>query len=344
MIVLSGGTGTPKLLVGLKRAFEKERERKREEEGRGGSREGEWEGLKIIVNTAEDVWVSGNLVCPDLDSVLYALAGEIDREKWWGVQDDSFCTHTALRRLGCGLGSGLGSGLGRGLGRECEESLKIGDKDRATHIFRSELLRSGKSLTEATALLARQFGIPEWIKILPMTDAPASVSTRILTPAGELHFQEFWVARRGEPEVLDVYFDGVEEVRASEEVVCALASGSEEKVLIGPSNPITSVGPILSLRGVREMLRRKKVVAVSPILGSEPVSGPAAKFMRAKGFEVSACGVFKCYEDFLDALVVEKGDKEAECQVGGGKILKTEILIKNDAESERLAKFLREDV
>jgi LPPG:FO 2-phospho-L-lactate transferase len=149
MIILSGGTGTPKLLVGLKHVFKEEE-------------------LKIIVNTAEDVWVSGNLVCPDIDSVIYALAGVIDKDKWWGIGDDSFYTHTVLSRF------------------DYEEPMMIGDKDRATHIIRSELLRRGKSLTEATSLLAKKFGIAA--KILPMTDEPASVSTKILTPEGELHF------------------------------------------------------------------------------------------------------------------------------------------------------------
>jgi len=301
MIILSGGTGTPKLLVGLKQAFKEEE-------------------LKIIVNTAEDIWVSGNLVCPDIDSVIYALAGLIDKDKWWGIRDDSFYTHTALKRLNFG------------------EPLMIGDEDRATHVTRSELLRQGKSLAEATSLLARRFGIAA--KILPMTDEPASVSTKILTPEGELHFQDFWVSKRGVPEVLDVYFDGIENVKSSEEVMNVLSSRSEEVVLIGPSNPITSIGPILSLRGVKEMLKKKKVVAISPIVGNKPISGPAGKLMRAKGFEVSSYGVFKCYEDFLDVLVIDKGD---ECKVDKEvEVVKTDIIIRNDEDSEKLAMFLKE--
>ncbi len=302
MIILSGGTGTPKLLVGLKHVFKEEE-------------------LKIIVNTAEDVWVSGNLVCPDIDSVIYALAGLIDKEKWWGIRDDSFYTHTALKKL------------------NHEEPMMIGDRDRVTHIIRSELLKQGKSLTEATSLLARDFGIPAKIKILPMTDAPASVSTRILTPEGELHFQEFWIAKRGELEVLDVSFEGIEEVKPSEEVMNVLSSEHEGVVTIGPSNPITSIGPILSLRGIRELLKRKKVVAISPIVGNKPISGPAGKFMRAKGFEVSPYGVFKCYEDFLDVLVIDKKD---ECRVDKEvKVVKTDIMIKHDEDSEKLAMLLR---
>jgi len=304
MIILSGGTGTPKLLVGLKRVFKEEE-------------------LKIIVNTAEDVWISGNLVCPDIDSVSYALAGVIDEEKWWGIGEDSFYTHTALKKL------------------NHEEPMMIGDRDRATHIIRSELLRNGKSLTEATSLLARKFGITAKIKILPMSDETGIVSTKILTPEGELHFQDFWVSKKGEPEVLDVYFDGIETAKPSEKVLNMLESESEEVVLIGPSNPITSIGPILSLRGIRQMLKRKKVVAISPIIGNKPVSGPAGKLMQAKGFEISPYGIFKCYEDFLDVLVINEGD-EGLVEDKEMDVLKTDIMIKNAESSEKLAMLLKE--
>jgi len=218
----------------------------------------------------------------------------------------------------------------------------IGDKDRATHIIRSELLRQGKSLTEATAVLARNFGIPARIKILPMTDEPAKVHTKIHTPEGELHFQEFWVARKGEPDVLDVSFDGIEEVKPAEAVIEALEKESDALVLIGPSNPITSIGPILSLRGVKERLKWKIVMAISPIVGTRAVSGPAGKFMRAKGFEVSPYGVYTCYKDFLDTLVIDPNDQFPADT--GVDVLKTDILLKKDRDSKRLALFLKKYV
>lgn len=140
----------------------------------------------------------------------------------------------------------------------------------------------------------------------------------------------------GEPEVSDVYFDGIEEAKPSEDVMNAFMS--EEVVLIGPSNPITSIGPILSLRGIREILKRKRVVAISPIVGTEPISGPAGKFMHAKGFEVSPYGVYKCYDDFLDLLVIDASDKRPK-EVD---VLKTDIIIKNAADSEVLAKVLQD--
>ncbi len=300
MIVLSGGTGTPKLLVGLKQVF------------------GEAQ-LRVIVNTAEDMVVSGNLVCPDVDSVIYTLAGVIDKDRWWGIADDSFYTYTALKGLGH------------------EERMMIGDRDRATHILRTELLNRGMSLTEATAELATKFGITA--EILPMTED--AVSTVIITPAGKLHFQEFWIAHKGEPEVLDVQFEGIESAKPTEAVINALMQ--ERVVLIGPSNPITSIGPILSLAGVRDLLKRKKVVAISPIVGDKPVSGPAGKFMQAKGFEVSASGVYNCYKDFLDVLVIDKSDRceiEAEAKAKGVEVLKTDIIIRNDEDSRQLGLFL----
>ncbi len=307
MIILSGGTGTPKLLRGLKHVFKEEE-------------------LNIIVNTAEDVWISGNLVCPDIDSVLYALAGVIDKNTWWGVKDDSFHTYNTLKQLNHG------------------EPMMIGDKDRATHIIRSELLREGKSLTEATAVLARTFGIHDKIRILPMTDEPAAISTKVLTSEGELHFQEFWVAQKGEPDVFDLSFEGIEKAKPSEAVVEVLEKESDALVLIGPSNPITSIGPILSLNGIKKLLKWKIVVAISPIIGTEAVSGPAGKFMRAKGFEVSPYGVLKYYEDFLDVLIIDKSDK---CPVDPNAmvdVLKTDIMIKKERDSKKLALFLRKNI
>ena len=297
VIFLSGGTGTPKLLIGMKEVF------------------GE-ESLKVVVNTAEDVWVSGNLICPDIDAVIYALAEVIDERKWWGIRNDTFNTHFALKRLGH------------------DEKMRIGDFDRATHILRSELLRSGSTLTEATAVLARRFGVSA--EIIPMTDEPAAVRTIIETDDGDMHFQEFWVSRGGSPNVRGVRFDGIEDVRPSERFEELLRT--EEVVIIGPSNPITSIGPILRLRGIRDKLRAKKVIAVSPIIGDSPVSGPAAKFMRACGFSVSAEGVLKCYEDFLDALVVDLHDNVNHPKVS---VFNADILMKDKKDSVALANVLK---
>jgi LPPG:FO 2-phospho-L-lactate transferase len=297
IVVLSGGTGTPKLLRGMKEVVD---------------------DLAIIVNTAEDIWISGNKICPDIDSVIYALADIIDDEKWWGIKGDSFKTHEQLKRLGF------------------DEFMMIGDLDRATHIFRSELLRRGCSLTEATRMLKNAFGIKA--EILPMCEE--DVATIIVTPQGEMHFQEFWVKYKGMPEVLDIYFKGIENAKATQDVARALDEC--DGVIIGPSNPITSIMPILLVDSVKERLKRKKVVAVSPIIGGKPVSGPAGKFMRAKGYEVSPLGVADVYADFLDVLVVDSSDSNLVGKYKGIKIVATDTIMRNKNDAKRLSEFLLE--
>ncbi len=265
MIVLSGGTGTPKLIRGIRRAIPDE-------------------GITVIVNTAEDIIVSGNLVSPDLDTVLYLFSGKLDAEKWWGIKNDTFQTYNTLKKIGV------------------NEKLMIGDVDRATHVFRSELMRGGASLTEAIMQLSSIMGIKA--RILPMCNE--RVDTMILTKNDLMHFQDFWVGKRGEPEVLDVKLTGIGKAKPTKDVLAALQS--EENVIIGPSNPITSIGPILALKGMRKILSKKKVIAVSPIIGNSPVSGPAGKLMAACGFSVSSSGVAECYGDILDMLVIDDRD------------------------------------
>lgn len=289
MLVLSGGTGTPKLLQGLK----------------------EVANFWVVVNTAEDVWVSGNKICPDIDSVIYALAEVIDDEKWWGIKGDTFITHERLKALGL------------------DEGMMIGDLDRATHILRSEVLRAGKSLCDATKAVADAYGVKH--EIFPMCEE--EVSTIVVTDEGEMHFQEFWVVRKGEPEVKDVYFKGIEKAKIPEEVKKGLKK--EDEVLIGPSNPVTSIMPILSVENFRKRLRDKKVLAISPIIGKAPVSGPAGKLMRAKGYEVSPRGVAEIYADFLDLLIVDKADEGVV-----EKSVATNTIMKSKEDAVKLAEFV----
>lgn len=294
MIILSGGTGTPKLLNGLKRIISQE-------------------DITTIVNTAEDRWISGNLVCPDIDTVLYTFADLIDDSRWWGIRNDTFYTHEILKRLGY------------------KELMMLGDQDRATHILRSELIRDGLTLTQSTDKLISSFGIKA--KILPMSDDP--VATMLLTPEGEMHFQDFWITHKGNPEVLNVRFDGLDKAEPTPEVMNALKS--EDAVIIGPSNPITSIGPILELKGIRSMLQKKRVIAISPIVGDKPVSGPAGKLMAAMGYEVSSAGVAQCYADFLDVLVVDQRD---DCVLPDVGVVKTDTMMATVERSEALARFI----
>ena len=290
---LSGGTGTPKLLDGL------------DETNLDRS------DVSVVVNTGDDIEISGNIVCPDIDTVLYTLGDRIDRDKWWGVRDDTHETHERLTEDGAyveRVGSPRRLGEGRAFSGE-GEFMRIGDEDRATHILRTSALDSGKTLTEATAGLCSRMGIEA--RVLPVSDDP--VATYIETPDGPEHFQVWWVAHGGEPEVRDVDFRGVHDAQPTDAVLDAL----ESPVVIGPSNPVTSLGPMLAVEGVREALRETDVVAVSPFVDGEIVSGPAAKLMRAVGLPASSRGVYEAYSDFLDVLVVDDTSniEDVDCDV-----------------------------
>ncbi|MCX8206579.1 MAG: 2-phospho-L-lactate transferase [Methanothrix sp.] len=288
MLILSGGTGTPKLLRGLVRVADPEE-------------------ITVVVNTAEDLWVSGNLVSPDLDTVLYTLAGLIDEERWWGIRGDSFITNARLREMGV------------------RERLAIGDADRAFHILRSDVIRSGGTLSDATEVMRKALGLRS--RVFPMSDE--SVSTIIATPLGEMHFQEFWVERRGEPEVLGVRLDGIDDARPSRGFLDALRR--ENTVIIGPSNPVTSIGPILSLKGVRDAMADKIKVAVSPLDGDRPFSGPAARFMRAVGVKPNDEGVISILGE-VDHFIVSRSSRYP------GRCIRTDTRMDSIEGSTRLAK------
>ncbi|MEM3164950.1 MAG: 2-phospho-L-lactate transferase [Halobacteria archaeon] len=296
VLVLSGGTGTPKLLLGLRRLIPEK-------------------NVTVIANVGEDLWISGNLVSPDIDSILYLLSGQIDARRMWGVKRDTFATHRRLAALGW------------------REPLALGDLDRATHIARSEGLRSGLTLTQATAALARKMGVKA--RVLPATNGP--VATLIRTPAGEVHFQEFWVARGGRPRVLGVRYATGHGSRPTPEVLRALRA--HDTLLIGPSNPATSIGPILAVLG--RHARRKRVVAVSPIVGNRPVSGPAGKLLRGMGYPVSPRGLLRFYGDRLgvppEALLVDPGDADP-----GAGLHPAPLLMKSPSQAARLARRVLE--
>jgi LPPG:FO 2-phospho-L-lactate transferase len=265
MLLLSGGTGTPKLLNGLRKLIPDK-------------------DITVVVNTAEDLWISGNLVCPDIDTVIYLFAGLLDTDRWWGIEQDTYHTHKALINAGN------------------NEILRLGDRDRATHIMRSEFIRQGASLTEAVDRTARMLGVKA--RILPMCNEP--VSSMIVTNEGTMHFQEFWVTKGGKPEVFGIEYSGTQTAIVPEPLRKAI--DHEKNIIIGPSNPITSIDPILAVGGMRELLRSKHVIAISPIIGHEPVSGPAGKMMSACGYEVSSTGVAQYYNDLLDVFIIDERD------------------------------------
>ncbi len=260
--VFSGGTGTPKLLQGIKEIVN-------------------LEDLTIIVNTLENDYFSGVYVSADVDTVLYTMADMINEEFWYGVSGDTFITNERLAELGT------------------PELLRIGDIDRATKIQKT-LLMETHTLSEAVSIQAENMGIKS--KILPMSNENSDI--KIITDIGELEFHDFLIKHQCEPQVLDIKFSNVSPAPGVIEAI-----KESEMVIIGPSNPITSILPILSLDGVREALKDTYVVAVSPIIGTDTVSGPASKFMNVSGVEVSAKGVASFYADFLDCIVIDSLDE-----------------------------------
>jgi len=265
---LSGGTGTPKLLRGMQDLMDDR-------------------DVAVIVNTAEDMWLSGNHLSPDVDTVMYLFARILDVGKWWGIKGDSFATHEQAKKLGA------------------DEFIMVGDRDRATHIARGSMLRGGMTLTEATKILCANMGIEA--SILPMADTP--VTTMIRTKDDFMHFQDYWVRHRGQVEI-----EGVERVAetppvATPEVLAAIDTC--DAVVIGPSNPVTSISPILECAGVRDALADKFVIAVSPFIGDQPISGPAAALMRAWGYKPSSAGTCMMYRSFIDVFIQDIRDTVA---------------------------------
>jgi LPPG:FO 2-phospho-L-lactate transferase len=254
--------------------------------------------LTIIVNTGDDHEWWGLHVSPDIDSITYVLSGLLSPERGWGVRGDTFHCLQQMEKLG-------------------EETwFSVGDHDLATHLLRTKLLAQGRTLSEVTQIVAERLGVRQLI--LPMSHQ--RVETRIGTPAGELSFEEYFVKRRFQDPVDSVRFRGAPASVPAPGVIEAIASA--EAVLIAPSNPVTSVGPILAVPGIRDALANTSgtVLAVSPIVGHAAVSGPAAALMSAQGFEVSISGVANAYQGFLDILIAHESDSEFAKSVRCGKV------------------------
>jgi LPPG:FO 2-phospho-L-lactate transferase len=244
------------------------------------------EELTIIVNTGDDLQWWGLYVSPDVDSITYMLAGKLSQERGWGVKGDTFYCLQAMGHLGQPIW------------------FHTGDRDIATHILRSKLLADGKTLSEVTAEITGRLGIKT--PILPMSNS--RVETRVGTPVGELSFEEYFVQRWYQDPVESVRYAGASDAEPAPGVLEAIRAS--EAVILAPSNPVSSIAPILAVPGIREALResRARIVAVSPIVAGAAVSGPAGILMKALGFPVSIAGVAEFYHDFLDALVVDVQD------------------------------------
>jgi LPPG:FO 2-phospho-L-lactate transferase len=271
---LAGGIGAAKLLTGLIKQVKEE-------------------NLAVIVNTGDDIELFGLHISPDIDIVAYTLAGIVDEEKGWGIRNDTFSCLEALKGL------------------KQEVWFNLGDRDLATHLFRTLLLRKGLKLSEVTAIIIKALGLKA--AILPMTDD--FFETRVVTKEGSLHFEEYFVKKGARDEVLGVEFLGVDSAKPGEGVIDAIMNS--ERVIVCPSNPIVSIGTILSVKGIREALRytEAKKVAVSPIVAGAPVKGPANKLMKGLGLEVSAYSVAKLYADFVDTFIIDRADSGEKSKI-----------------------------
>jgi len=295
IVALAGGVGAARFLRGLAGVVDPRR-------------------LFVIVNTGDDAEIHGLRVSPDLDTVTYTLAGLADPVRGWGLDGDTFHCLEALGRLGA------------------ETWFQLGDRDLATHLFRTGRLRAGATLSAVTREISVALGVGA--AIVPMSDDP--VRTRVRTPAGELDFQTYFVKRGTRDRVLGVRFAGVRRARPAPGVLTAIARA--RAVIVCPSNPIISIGPILAVRGIRDALRRTAapVVAVSPIVGGRALKGPAARMMRGMGMEASAAGVARLYRDFVDRFVVDRADREPAASIPGAVV--TDTVMSTSARAEALAR------
>jgi LPPG:FO 2-phospho-L-lactate transferase len=278
--------------------------------------------LTIVGNTGDDTEVWGLHVSPDLDTVTYALAGLLDVARGWGRAGETFRALEAMAALG---GSTWFS---------------LGDRDLATHLTRTIALRAGETLTAVTARLAARLGVRA--RILPMSDAP--VRTSVTTIEGRLTFQEYFVRDKAQGDVVSVAYDGAEAARPAPGVVDAIATA--ELVVVCPSHPVTSIGPILAVRGIAEALRTTpaSVVGVSPIIGGAPVSGPAGRLMKARGLAVSPLGVAAAYAPWLRALLIDAGDagETAALSRAGVRAVTADIMMTDRAREVALARRVLE--
>jgi len=309
VVALAGGIGAGKFLRGLVRVVPAA-------------------SVTAVVNTGDDLTVHGLRVCPDLDSVTYWLGDAFDPERGWGRRDETFRATEELRAFGAP-----------------DAWFSLGDLDLATHLFRTQLLASGTPLSEATEGVAARFGIG--CRLVPMTDERVTTRITVIEEGIEtdLHFQEYWVARRGRDEVKAFRFEGVERARPAPGVLEAIEAS--DVVVVCPSNPVVSTGPILAVPGVREAVagRRDRVVGVSPIVGGAPLAGMADRLMPVAGLEVSALGAARAYDGLLAAWVVDDLDAALAPRIAEGldvRCAPTDTIMRDDETTEALARFALE--
>ena len=304
VVAIAGGVGAGKFLRGLSRIV------------RGSD-------LTVVVNTGDDISMHGLRICPDLDSVTYWLGDAMDRERGWGRRDETFRATTELRAFDPDAAW-----------------FNLGDLDLATHLFRTRLLEDGTTLSDATARIAARFGVEA--NIVPMSHD--RVATRVVVERGgreiDLHFQEYWVRYGARDRIARISFDGVADAGPAPGVLAALVRA--DAIVLCPSNPVVSIGPILAVPGVRPALAaaRERVVGISPIVAGAPVAGMADRVMPAAGLEVSAHGAADAHRDVLGSWVIDEADRDLAPKIEEAlrlRVVVTDTIMVDDDAAERLA-------
>ena len=278
--------------------------------------------ITVIANTGDDIELFGLRICPDIDTVTYTLGGVINPVTGWGLSGDTFeCLQRLKRYYG-------------------DAWFNLGDRDLATHIFRTNQLRQGFSLSEITDSIRRVLDVES--TILPMTDS--YTPTRITTDEGEMHLQEYFVRRRCEPRVISVRSDNIAFAKPAPRVISAIIDA--DLVIVCPSNPFISIGPILSVPGLRDALRETNatIIAITPIVGGKALKGPAADMLRDLGHEVSASAVARIYNDFLDVFVLDEMDAELkdDIEANGARVITTNTIMDTAEQKATLARTVIE--
>ncbi len=301
--ILAGGTGSVKLVRGIV---------------------SQDTNTSVVSNVGDNYWLYGMYVCPDIDTIIYGLADLLDYERGWGIKNDTFNFLRQMEVFG-------------------EDTwFRIGDRDAATNLIRTNMLKNGKNLSDITKWMCEKFAVSA--KIIPVTDN--SIETRIITDKGELHLQEFWVKYRGKDKVEGIQYIGAEKARPNPEAVNTIHDS--DLVILAPGNPLTSIGPMLQIKGIRKELSKmkKKVVTVSPLIGDKAISGPAGKYMEAAGIEVNSYGLAKMYSDVCSNIVIDSKDRllTKKIQNLDMNVYETKITMKTKQAEDALASFILKQV
>ena len=277
--------------------------------------------IAVICNVGDNIWIHNLYVCPDIDTIIYGLANILDQKRGWGIKGDSFQCLAQLKKIGAPAWFGLG------------------DRDLAIHLLRTSMMKEGKSLSEITNFFRGCYSVRA--QIIPATDK--EMMTRIVTNTlGEIHLQEFWVKHRGRPKVTGIRYENASKATANPAALDAIKRC--HAVVIAPANPVSSIGPIVALADLRNVLaqNRDKVIAISPLIGGKAVSGPAVKYMRALALKASSFGVAKYYHNFVSKFIISKEDHRMKSQIEAldMQVYETNITMKTKRDEVNLSKRL----